>query len=175
MWLISYHIPGSSWYHFQCISYVVDHANYFHSWYIPTSAFFSISGVLFPREKHHLVVLVSHTWQFLVYISRHVRSMKNIMWLISYHIPGRSFILYHFLCVSYGTVFSSSKTKPENRVLLLPPCFSRQTSVRFRHKYNIKLQTWPTHCRSAYYRYWGRAALPPITSSTPLLPQRVGI
>ena len=32
---------------------------------------------------------VTYTWKFLVYVSHHVRSIMNIMWLISYHIPGR--------------------------------------------------------------------------------------
>ena len=35
-----------------------------------------------------MVDFVSHTWQFVVYISHNVRSMNNIMWLISFHIPG---------------------------------------------------------------------------------------
>ena len=59
--------------------------------------FFWLSGVLFPREQHHVVDFVSHTWQFLVYISHHVRSIMNITWLISYHnseVPGSSW--YHF-------------------------------------------------------------------------------
>ena len=60
---------------------------------------FSLSGVLFPREKHHVGDFVSHTWPFLVYISHHVRSILNIIWLISYHIPRSSW--YHFQCISY--------------------------------------------------------------------------
>ena len=33
----------------------------------------------------------------------------------------------------------------------------------------MKLQTWPTHRRSAYCRYWGLALLPPITSKYELV------
>ena len=78
MWLISYHIPGSYWYHFQCISYVIDHANLFHSWYIPTSAFFHSRAFCF--------------------------RVKNTMWLISYHIPGSSWYTYHIMWDQWKTL-----------------------------------------------------------------------
>ena len=75
-------------------------------------------------HEHHVVDFVSHTWQFHTscHVSHHMRSIMNILWLISYHVPGSS--RYHFECITYGTVFSSSKNKPKNRVLLYTVMFA---------------------------------------------------
>ena len=124
--LISYHLPGSSWYtyHNMCdrswtwcgwfrITYLADHSIWIIFSAYRTVQFFRLQTInrkitycyigrcslLLSASCVVSVDFVSLAWQFVVYISQHVRSIMNIMWFLSYHIHGSSCYTYHIMWV----------------------------------------------------------------------------
>ena len=115
----SYHIPCSSWYTYR---FVFKH----YTGKSRTAVYVCVRSC-FRHLLRFLLDFVAHTWQFVVYISFHLQKLNRkiacgcirgclLLLLASSAVYALNRITY--LAVRGIHIISSSKTQPENRVLL---------------------------------------------------------